>query len=140
MCQAHLIMKEKSIVGAKSFDFAVRIVKMYQWLTGNHRIEALAKQVLRSGTSIGANIEEALGGYSKRDFAAKIGISLKEARETRYWLRLLHAMGYLEQTLFESICNDCEGLIKMLGAIKLTTQQNIAKELKSLKSRRSHNS
>ena len=133
-------MAKESIVQAKSFDFAVRIVKMYQWLMDNHRIEPLAKQVLKSGTSIGANVEEALGGYSKRDFVAKMGISLKEARETQYWLKLLHATGYLELTLFDSIYADCQELIKILGAIKITTQQNLDEELKVLKGRRLQNS
>ncbi len=133
-------MSKESIVQTKSFDFAVRIVKMYQWLSETYRIDALSKQVLRSGTSIGANIEEALGGYSKRDFAAKVGISLKEARETRYWLRLLYATGYLEKTVFDSICDDCQELIKMLGAIKLTTQQSISEELNVAKGRHTRNS
>ncbi|WP_310589030.1 four helix bundle protein [Fibrella forsythiae] len=103
-------------------------------------MKPLAKQILRSGTSIGANVEEALGGYSKKDFVTKIGISLKEARETHYWLKLLHATGYLEQTAFDSICYDCQELIKMLGAIKITTQRNIAEELNKLKGRRLQNS
>ena len=77
----------------------------------------MSKQLLRSGTSIGANIKEALRGQSKADFYAKLNISLKEASETEYWLELLHATGYLTNMQFDSMCNDCQELLRILTAI-----------------------
>lgn len=82
-------MKADNVVQAKSYAFAVRIVRLYQYLTGERREYVLSRQVLRCGTSIGANIEEAIGGQSRADFIAKLAIAYKEARETSYWLRLL---------------------------------------------------
>ena len=79
----------------KSFAFAVRIVKLYKYMMEEKREFTLAKQVLRSGTSVGANIEEAVGGYTKKDFRAKMSIAYKEIRETKYWLRLLKETEYL---------------------------------------------
>jgi four helix bundle protein len=122
-------MNEKeSIIQVKSFDFSIRIIRMYQWLCKEQRIYSLADQVLRSGTGIGANVEEATGGLTKKEFTAKIGIAYKEARETRYWLRLLGATAYLEPKTFESMLVDCEELIKILGSIQKTAQENLAKE------------
>ncbi|MBO0932265.1 four helix bundle protein [Fibrella aquatilis] len=122
------LLKDENILLQKSFDFALRIIKMYQWLIEKHRIYSLADQILRSGTSIGANSEEAIGGYSIRNFAAKIGNSYKEARETRYWLRLLYGSGYIEKPMFDSMLSDCEELIRILGSIKKTTQHKIRME------------
>lgn len=93
----------KNIVQEKSFDFAVRIVKLYKYLIEDKREYTLSKQVLRSGTSVGANIEEALGGYSEKDFRAKLSISYKEIRETKYWLRLLKETDYLSEELFVNL-------------------------------------
>jgi len=76
--------------------------------------------VLRSGTSIGANVEEAIGGQSKNDFSAKLAIAYKEARETKYWLRLLHATGYIENQMFESLMNDMEEILRIIGSIQKT--------------------
>ena len=84
-------MDSKSVVADKSFAFAVRIVKLYKYLCDEKKEYVLSKQLLRSGTSIGANIQEGLNGQSKRDFLMKMNISLKEASETQYWLRLLTA-------------------------------------------------
>ena len=86
-------MKEDNIIQIKSFKFAVRIVKVYQHLTTEKKEYNLSKQLLRSGTSIGANIEEAIGGQSEKDFFAKLTIAYKEARETHYWIRLLEENG-----------------------------------------------
>ena len=97
---------KKNVVQEKSFDFAVRIVRLFQHLKKNKREFVISKQIIRSGTSIGANIEEAIGGSSKRDFLAKLKISYKEARETKYWLRLLHETDYLETNEFESISEE----------------------------------
>ena len=82
---------QENVVVQKSFDFALRIIKLYKYLLENKKETILSKQILRAGTSIGANIEEAQGAQSKADFFAKISIAYKEARETAYWLRLLHA-------------------------------------------------
>jgi four helix bundle protein len=99
----------------------------------HHRIYSVADQILRSGTAIGANIEEATGGFTKKEFAVKIGIAYKEARETRYWLRILHAGGCLDDKVFDSMLADCEELIRILGSIQMTTRQNIMKEQKPRK-------
>jgi four helix bundle protein len=117
-----------NITQEKSFAFAVRITKMYLHIVNTKKEYVLSKQVLRSGTSIGANIEEGIGAQSDRDFYTKISIAYKEARETNYWLRLLKATDILETKLAESLLNDCDELLKILGTIKkklqikLTTQ------------------
>ncbi len=108
---------EGNVVQEKAFQFAVRIVKLYQFLCEQKKEYVLSKQILRCGTSIGANVEEAQGGISRPDFSNKIAIAYKEAKETSYWLRLLHATGYLDQSAFNSIYADCEELCKLLYAI-----------------------
>lgn len=113
---------KKDSVRDKSYAFALRMIKMYQHLTKDKQEFILSKQVLRSGTSIGANIEEASGAQSNKDFLAKMTIAYKEARETHYWLRLLHDSGYFTENAAISILNDCEELLKMLASIKKTTQ------------------
>ncbi len=109
-------MKE-NIILEKSFDFAVRIVNLCKYLTGDKREYVLSKQLLRSGTSIGANVTEAQRGQSKADFAAKMSIALKEAYETEYWLRLLYQTEYLNQREYESIQNESAELIRLLMSI-----------------------
>ena len=109
-------MKE-NIIADKSKLFALRIIKLYRYLCDEKKEYILSKQLLRSGTSIGANIREALYGQSTADFYAKLTISLKEAAETGYWLELLHESGYLSDKSFESINSDCIELIKLLTAI-----------------------
>lgn len=126
-------MQKGSIIQIKLFEYGVRIFNLYKWLIDNHKIYSVANQILRSGTSIGANIEEATGSFSKKEFAVKIGISYKEARETRYWLRILNAGGCLEEKYFQSMLIDCEELIKILGSIQLTTRQNLIKEQQAKK-------
>ena len=108
---------KQNIVIDKSFNFAVRIVKLYQYLNKNHKEYTLAKQVLKSGTSIGANVEEAHGGISNSDFSNKISIAYKEARETLYWLRLLFATDYITKKMFDSLLNDCDELCKITYSI-----------------------
>ena len=98
----------------KSFRFAIRIVNLCKLLCQQHCEYILSKQLLRSGTSIGANVAEAQQAQSKADFASKINIALKEAVETEYWLRLLHATEYLTDKEFESIYSDCDELVKIL--------------------------
>ena len=96
----------KSVVKDKSFDFAVRIVKLCRYLREEKKEFVLSKQLLRSGTSIGANISEAQRGQTKPDFYAKISIALKEASETEYWIRLLHATEYINNKEFSSLHSD----------------------------------
>ena len=98
----------------KSKAFALRIIKMYRYLCEEKKEFVLSKQVLRSGTSVGANIREGFHGQSAADFIAKLSISQKEAAETMYWLELLHESGYIEDSSFESIYADCEELMKLL--------------------------
>jgi len=117
-------MKE-NIVKKKSFGFALRIIKMYKYLASEKKEFVLSKQVLRSGTSIGANIEEADSAQSKKDFIAKMSISLKEAKETHYWLRLLHLSDFISKDMFDSIIIDCEEIIAMLTSIIKTSRQNV---------------
>jgi len=116
-------MERDNLIKHKSKKFALRIIGLYKYLTKNKRELVLSKQVLRSGTSIGANIEEAEGGQSKKDFVAKMYIAYKEARETKYWLELLQESKYLEDIFAESILIDCEELCKILGKIQLTSNK-----------------
>ena len=113
-------MKKDNVIREKSYDFALRVIKLYRHLVDEKKEYVLAKQVLRSGTSIGANVEEGVGAQSKRDFLSKLAISYKEARETHYWLRLLQDSGYLEKKLSKSLLSDCEELMKILGSIQKT--------------------
>ena len=114
----------KSIVADKSKKFAVRIVKLYQYLSEEKREFVLSKQLLRSGTSVGANVREALQGQSKADFTAKMSISLKEIKETEYWLELLFETGYFSREQYESIAQDCDEIAKMLTSIVKTSRKS----------------
>ncbi|PVV05648.1 MAG: four helix bundle protein [gamma proteobacterium symbiont of Ctena orbiculata] len=105
----------------KSFKFAIRVVHLARHLQREKKEFMLSKQVLRSGTSIGANIEEAKAGESRKDFKSKMSIASKEARETLYWLRLLKETDYLEQRIAESLIRDCEELVSILTSIVKTT-------------------
>lgn len=113
-------MKPDNIIVNKSKAFALRIIKLYQYLQAQKDEYVLSKQLLRSGTSIGANVKEAIRGQSKADFYAKMNISLKEASETEYWIELLYESGYLEKALYDSIYFDCQELIKILVSITKT--------------------
>jgi four helix bundle protein len=117
-------MKE-SIVQQKSFDFSLKIISLYKKLQQEKEF-IISKQLLRSGTSIGANIEEALAGQSKRDFTAKMSISSKEARETKYWLRLLK-QSELTSIDVNSLILDIDELIRILTSIVKTSHQNLTK-------------
>ena len=117
-------MKSENIVQTKSYAFAVRIVRLYQHLSSSKKEFVLSKQVLRSGTSIGANVEEAIGGQSRADFVSKLSIAYKEARETSYWLRLLKDTDYLSQPEFESIHADADELCRIIGSIQKSTKAN----------------
>ena len=103
----------ENVILEKSFKFAVRVVKLYKYLCEDKKEFVLSKQILRSGTSIGANAEEAIAGQSNKDFIAKISIAQKEARETRYWLKLLLETDYLTAEQGDSLLQDIEELNKI---------------------------
>jgi len=105
-----------SIAKEKSYKFALKIIELYKSLCSNKKEYVLSKQILRSGTSIGANVEEAIGGHSKKDFGAKLSIAYKEARETHYWLRLLKDSDYLNGEEAGSLISDCEEILRILGS------------------------
>jgi four helix bundle protein len=113
----------QNAVLVKSKAFALRIIKIVQQLQGNRHEFVLTKQLLRSGTSIGANIREAMRGESKPDFYHKLNISLKEADETSYWLELLHESNYISNEEFNSVIRDCNELISLLVAITRTQKR-----------------
>ena len=122
-------MNDNSIY-TKAFDFSIRVVKLYKFLCDEHKEFVISKQLLRCGTSIGANVNEAIAAQSKADFASKMSIAAKEARETNYWIKLLIATDYLdkEEKHVISLQNDIEEIIKILTSIVKTTQENIRKE------------
>jgi four helix bundle protein len=120
-------LKENILVD-KSFTFAVRIVKLYKYLCNDKKEFVLSKQLLRSGTSIGANINESQDAQSKNDFISKLSISLKEARETKYWIELLEKTDYLSANETNSILKDVTELLKLLTSIIKTTKENIKNE------------
>ena len=117
------IVKADNPIQEKSCAFAIRAVKLYRHLTEKKKEFVLSRQLLRSGTAIGANVEETLGGQSRADFAAKISIACKEARETRYWLRILKDTDYLASREFNSISADAGALCRILSAILTTAKQ-----------------
>jgi four helix bundle protein len=116
-------MKQENIIQEKSFTFAIRIVNLYKFLCEEKKEFVLSKQVLRSGTSIGANIEESIGGQSGKDFCTKITIAYKEARETVYWLKLLLATNYLNAEQADSLLKDAEEICKIIGKIQITMKK-----------------
>ena len=109
----------------KSSNFALRIVKLYKYLTTEKQEYVLSKQILRSGTSIGANLTEAEYAITKKDFLAKAHIAYKECAETNYWLNLLHKSDYLTDEQFKSLNTDCVELLKLLTSITKTTKNNL---------------
>jgi four helix bundle protein len=111
-------LKSDNVVQSKSYAFAVRIVRLYQHLCLEKKEYVLSKQVLRCGTSIGANIEEAIGGQSRADFVSKMAVAYKEARETSYWLRLLRDTDYLAPSQFRNIYADAEELCRIIASIQ----------------------
>lgn len=121
-------MSTANILGEKSFEFAIRIVNLYKFLTKEQNEQVLSKQILRSGTSIGAMISESEHSESKMDFIHKLAIAQKEANETIYWLKLLHATNYLEAKAYKSILDDATDLIKILTASIKTAKRKIRTE------------
>ena len=118
-------MRKDNVVLEKSYALALRMVKLYKYLKEEKKEFVLSKQILRSGTSIGANIEEAMGAQSEKDFLSKISIAYKEARETKYWLKLLNDSEYLEEKQAQSLFQDIEEMLKLLGSIQKTMKQKI---------------
>ncbi|HEY8688801.1 MAG TPA: four helix bundle protein [Chitinophagaceae bacterium] len=118
-------MRKKNILKEKTFAFAVRIIKLYKYLKSNHNEYILSKQIIRSGTSIGALIRESENAESKKNFIHKLNISLKETDETQYWLELLYETEFITKKMFDSINSDVEELIKMLVASVKTTKMNL---------------
>ena len=110
-------MKTDNVIVDKSKAFALKVIALYKKLCDTNREFVMSKQLLKSGTSIGANIKEAQQGQSKADFYAKLYIALKEASETEYWLELLHESGYIGEEEFSAIYQDCQEIIKLLVAI-----------------------
>ena len=121
-------MQSKMDIYERCLDFSVRIVNLYKYLFKEHNEYVLSKQLLRSGTSIGANVAEARHAISKRDFLNKMYISYKEANETLYWIELLFRTDYISEKSYTSISSDCNIIIKILGTITKTTKQNLSKE------------
>lgn len=113
----------ENIIAVTSKSFAVRCIRLYQHLSENKREFILSRQLLKSGTSIGANVKEALRGQSRADFGSKMNIALKEACETEYWLELLVETDYISEECFKSMLNDCKNIIRILTAIVKTTFQ-----------------
>jgi len=116
-------LKPDNIIKNKSLDFAIRIVRLYKHISETSREYVLSKQLLKSGTSIGANVREAIGRQSKEDFIAKMHIALKEVYETEYWLELLYNTDYLTEKEFESIFTDCRELTNILASILKTMKE-----------------
>jgi len=113
-----------NVMQDKAFDFSVRIVRLGKFLESRKEY-TISTQVIRSGTSVGANIEEAVGGLSKKEFLAKITIAYKEARETMYWLKLLMKTGMLDEKLSQSLISDCDELVRMIGSAQKTTKSRM---------------
>jgi len=114
---------QRNVIEDKSFEFAVRIVGLYKYLASEKREFVMAKQLLRCGTSIGANVAEAEKGQTKADFNAKMNIAMKEANETYYWLRLLNRTGYLNDKAFLSMERDIREILSIITAICKKTNQ-----------------
>ena len=117
-------VNSSTLIEIKSFDFAVRIVNLYKHIVRTHHELNLSKQILRSGTSIGANICEATRAQSRKDFIAKMNIALKESYETEYWLRLLLKTEYISETEFTSIHTDNHDISNIIARILITSKNN----------------
>lgn len=115
----------ESLVYKKAFNFSIKIVNLYKNLCKDQHEYIISKQLLRSGTSIGANIKEGLYGQSKKDFLSKFSISLKECSETMYWLELLRATKYIDEVMSNELIEDCSEINRMLTSIVKTTKQSL---------------
>jgi four helix bundle protein len=119
--------KCENAVMIKSYAFALRIIKLYKYLISEHKEFVLSKQILRSGTSIGALVKESEHAQSKADFINKMNIALKEANETEYWLMLLKDSNYIDEKSFTSIQKDCVELLKLLASIVISSKASLKK-------------
>lgn len=116
-------MKKDNVIQQKSYAFALRAVRLYQYLVNDKKEYVLCKQLLRSGTSIGANVEEAIGAQSEKDFYSKMTIAYKEARESHYWIRILTDTNFLNKEESQSLLFDIEEIMKIIGSIQKTIKQ-----------------
>lgn len=123
---------KESIIEQKAFKFAIRVINLYKFLQENKKEFVMSKQILRSGTAIGANVNEALSSESTSDFIHKLSISAKEVRETSYWLRLLQETQFIDSNAFDSIHNECVELLKILNSIILTSKQKQGEKNKKI--------
>ena len=121
--QEYRDMEDNPLI-AKALDFSVRIVNLYKCLRDERHETVMSKQILRSGTSIGANASEAVAAESAEDFIHKLTISLKEANETKYWILLLHRTNFISEDEFKSIMSGCQELRKLIGSIVSSTKRN----------------
>ena len=117
-------MVENNILAEKAISFAIRIVKCYEYLVSEKKELVMSKQLLRSGTSIGANIHECIHAESRADFVSKLSIALKEASETSYWLTILYKTDYLNKTLYASLKVDVDEIIRIIISSIKTTKKN----------------
>lgn len=117
-----------NVIKEKTYDFSKRIINLYKYLYNDKKEYVLSKQILRCGTSIGANVEEAVGAISKRDFLNKLYIAHKESRETSYWIRLLCDTKYIEEKSAKSLLKDCNEIIKITGKIIATTNKHLRED------------
>jgi four helix bundle protein len=117
-------MKNSNLIKDKSYDFALQIIKIVQGIRNQHNEYTLTKQLIRSGTSIGANIEEAIGAQSRNDFLHKISVAYKEARESNYWIRLLRDSNYLDAKIAEKLLKENLALLKIIGSIQKTIKRS----------------
>ncbi len=114
-----------SIIANKTFEFSINIVNLYKTISTNNKEYILSKQLLKSGTSIGANVSEALKAQSRKDFLSKMYIALKETNETEYWIKLLIACSYIEEEFGNDLLCNCNEISKILTSIIKTTKLNI---------------
>ena len=122
-------MARDSIVGEKSLAFGKRIAKCYRHLKDKKKETVMSKQLLRCGTSVGANVREGLYAQSRKDFVSKLNIALKEAGETDYWLDVIYSAEYFTDSEYQSLKNDNDELLKLLTSIIITTKENSEKQL-----------
>lgn len=116
-------MKKDNVIQQKSYAFALRAVRVYQYLVKDKKEYVLCKQLLRSGTSIGANVEEAIGAQSEKDFYSKLTVAYKEARESHYWIRILTDTNFLNKEESQSLLFDIEEIMKIIGSIQKTMKE-----------------
>lgn len=115
---------ERNILREKSYRFALEVIGVYRQLAGKEEDRVITRQLLRSGTSVGANVEEAIGGISRKDFLCKLTIAYKEAREANYWLRILRDVGSLEKTEADILIESSHELIRIMAKTQLTMKRN----------------